>query len=60
MEIPKTYEPKEVEGRWYPEWEANNYFAPETQTTADAPVFTMVIPPPNVTGFLHMGHALNH
>lgn len=60
MEIPKTYEPKEVEGRWYPEWETNHYFAPETQPNADAPVFTMVIPPPNVTGFLHMGHALNH
>ncbi len=60
MEIPKQYEPKEVEARWYPEWESHNYFAPETQTDADAPVFTMVIPPPNVTGFLHMGHALNH
>ncbi len=60
MEIPKQYEPKEVEGRWYPEWETNRYFAPETQTDPNAPVFTMVIPPPNVTGFLHMGHALNH
>ncbi|MBL8204874.1 MAG: valine--tRNA ligase [Blastocatellia bacterium] len=60
MEIPKQYEPKEVEGRWYPEWEASQYFAPETQTNADASVFTMVIPPPNVTGYLHMGHALNH
>ena len=60
MEIPKQYEPKEVEARWYPEWEQNNYFAPEKQTNPDAPVFTMVIPPPNVTGYLHMGHALNH
>ncbi len=60
MEIPKLYEPKEVEGRWYPEWEANQYFAPDTQKNPDAPVFTMVIPPPNVTGYLHMGHALNH
>ena len=60
MEIPKQYEPKEVEGRWYPEWEANQYFAPENQTNPEAPVFTMVIPPPNVTGYLHMGHALNH
>ena len=60
MEIPKQYEPKDVEGRWYPIWESRNYFAPEQQEDTDAPVFTMVIPPPNVTGFLHMGHALNH
>jgi valyl-tRNA synthetase len=60
MEIPKAYEPKEVEGRWYPFWERNNYFAPETQADPRAPVFSMVIPPPNVTGYLHMGHALNH
>ena len=60
MEIPKAYEPKDVEGRWYPFWEQNNFFAPEKQTDARAPVFTMVIPPPNVTGYLHMGHALNH
>ncbi len=60
MKIPKQYEPKEVEARWYPEWEANQYFTPEKQTNPEAPVFTMVIPPPNVTGYLHMGHALNH
>lgn len=60
MEIPKTYEPKDVEGRWYPFWEKNSYFCPEQQTDRNAPVFTMVIPPPNVTGYLHMGHALNH
>jgi valyl-tRNA synthetase len=60
MEIPKTYEPKDVERRWYPFWESHNFFAPETQSDPNAPVFTMVIPPPNVTGSLHMGHALNH
>jgi valyl-tRNA synthetase len=60
MEIPKQYEPKEVEGRWYPEWEQAGYFNPDNTKTSDAPVFTMVIPPPNVTGYLHMGHALNH
>jgi valyl-tRNA synthetase len=60
MDIPKAYEPKEVEGRWYPFWERNNYFAPETQAEENAPIFSMVIPPPNVTGYLHMGHALNH
>ncbi len=60
MEIPKQYEPKDAEGRWYPFWEENKFFTPETQTDSSAPTFTMVIPPPNVTGFLHMGHALNH
>lgn len=60
MDIPKTYEPKEVEERWYPFWERNGYFSPESNGNPRAPVFTMVIPPPNVTGYLHMGHALNH
>jgi len=60
MEIPKVYDPKEVEGRWYPFWERLRYFTPETNTDPKAPVFSMVIPPPNVTGNLHMGHALNH
>ncbi|MBX3276929.1 MAG: valine--tRNA ligase [Acidobacteria bacterium] len=60
MEIPKTYEPKEVEQRWYPIWEERGYFRPESNTDPDAPVFSMAIPPPNVTGYLHMGHALNH
>jgi valyl-tRNA synthetase len=60
MEIPKAYEPKECEGRWYPFWEQHRYFTPETNTDPKAPVYSMVIPPPNVTGYLHMGHALNH
>ena len=60
MEIPKTYEPKEVEGRWYPFWESRGFFAPETNPNPKAKIFSMVIPPPNVTGSLHMGHALNH
>jgi valyl-tRNA synthetase len=60
MEIPKTYEPKEVEERWYPFWESRQFFSPEQNHDPDAPVFSMVIPPPNVTGYLHMGHALNH
>jgi valyl-tRNA synthetase len=61
MEIAKRYEPKEVEGRWYPFWERERFFAPETVSRAsNAPIFSMVIPPPNVTGSLHMGHALNH
>jgi valyl-tRNA synthetase len=60
MEIPKAYDPKEVEGRWYPIWEIRHYFTPEANTDPKARVFSMVIPPPNVTGYLHMGHALNH
>jgi valyl-tRNA synthetase len=60
MEIPKAYDPKEVESRWYPIWESRHYFTPETITNPRARVFSMVIPPPNVTGELHMGHALNH
>jgi valyl-tRNA synthetase len=60
MEIPKAYDPKEVEGRWYPIWEIRHYFTPEANTDPKARIFSMVIPPPNVTGYLHMGHALNH
>jgi valyl-tRNA synthetase len=60
MEIPKAYDPKEVEGRWYPIWESRHYFTPEANADPTARVFSMVIPPPNVTGYLHMGHALNH
>ncbi|MCX5777357.1 MAG: valine--tRNA ligase [Candidatus Firestonebacteria bacterium] len=58
-ELSKRYEPKEVEKKWYDIWLARNYF------TADAaddkkPPFSIVIPPPNVTGALHVGHALNN
>lgn len=60
MEIPKAYEPKEVEGRWYPFWEQGGFFSPESNSDPKAKTFSMVIPPPNVTGYLHMGHALNH
>ena len=60
MDIPKSYDPKDVEKRWYPFWESHRFFAPETNADPNAPVFSMVIPPPNVTGYLHMGHALNH
>ncbi|OGF56438.1 MAG: valine--tRNA ligase [Candidatus Firestonebacteria bacterium RIFOXYC2_FULL_39_67] len=57
-ELSKRYEPKEVEAKWCNLWLSKNYF------TADAsddkkPQFSLVIPPPNVTGALHMGHALN-
>jgi valyl-tRNA synthetase len=60
MEIPKTYDPKLAEQRHYARWEEQNFFAPEINRNPDAPVFSISIPPPNVTGSLHMGHALQH
>jgi valyl-tRNA synthetase len=60
MEIPKQYDPKQAEQHHYERWERNGYFAPETNNDPNAPVYTIVIPPPNVTGSLHMGHALQH
>jgi len=60
MEIPKTYDPKQAEQHHYPRWEAQGYFAPEINRDRYAPPFSIVIPPPNVTGSLHMGHALQH
>src|ERR1041385_347523 len=59
-EIPKTYNPAEAEASHYARWEERGYFAPEINKDPNAPVFTIVIPPPNVTGSLHLGHALQH
>ena len=56
-QINKTYNPKEVEDRLYNRWVENGYFTPEADSTKEP--FTIVIPPPNVTGQLHMGHALD-
>ena len=56
-ELPKIYEPQAVEERIYKMWEENGYFKP--QGKADAKPFTIVMPPPNVTGQLHMGHAMD-
>ena len=60
MDIPKQYDPKEAEQHHYEWWERNGFFAPEINKDPQAPVFSIVIPPPNVTGSLHMGHALQH
>jgi valyl-tRNA synthetase len=60
MDIPKQYDPKQAELHHYERWEKAGYFAPEINNDPSAPVFTIVIPPPNVTGSLHMGHALQH
>ena len=56
-ELPKIYEPQAVEERIYKMWEENGYFKP--QGKPDAKPFTIVMPPPNVTGQLHMGHAMD-
>ncbi len=56
--IDKSYEPHEVENRWYDFWEKNQLFAADEKNDTDKP-YSIVIPPPNVTGVLHMGHALN-
>ncbi|MBU4204571.1 valine--tRNA ligase, partial [Patescibacteria group bacterium] len=56
---PKTYEPKEVEGKIYKLWEESGFFNPDKLPKTHKKPFTIVIPPPNVTGELHMGHALN-
>ncbi|HUE81666.1 MAG TPA: valine--tRNA ligase [Pyrinomonadaceae bacterium] len=60
MELSKTYDPKQAEQHHYERWEHQGYFAPEINRDPKAPVFSIVIPPPNVTGSLHMGHALQH
>ncbi len=56
MEISKTYSPQDIEKKWYQDWEKKGYFAPRGEGKA----FTILIPPPNVTGILHMGHVLNN
>ncbi|MBN2401354.1 MAG: valine--tRNA ligase [Spirochaetes bacterium] len=58
MELPSSYEPREVEKKWYSIWESENLFhADENEEKAP---YSIVIPPPNVTGILHIGHALNN
>ncbi|GAB4240310.1 MAG: valine--tRNA ligase [Acidobacteriota bacterium] len=57
MELPKAYEPKGTEERIYAWWEAQGFFTADVESSK--PPFSMVLPPPNVTGSLHMGHALN-
>jgi valyl-tRNA synthetase len=56
--LDKTYDPKEIEARLYPEWEQGGAFKAHPESTK--PPYCIVIPPPNVTGSLHMGHALDN
>src|SRR5215471_18491291 len=60
MTMEKTYQPTEVEGRIYAAWEAAGAFRAGRPERRDAKPYSIVIPPPNVTGSLHMGHALNN
>ncbi len=55
MELAKSFEPKDIERRWYPIWEARGYF--EVEDDGQHPAYCIQLPPPNVTGTLHMGHA---
>ncbi|WP_448376031.1 valine--tRNA ligase [Fervidobacterium sp.] len=55
MEIGTRYEPKDMEMKWYKKWLENGYFTPK----GSGPKYSIVIPPPNITGRIHMGHALN-
>ncbi|MEE9603117.1 MAG: class I tRNA ligase family protein, partial [Thermoguttaceae bacterium] len=57
-ELPKQYDHAAAQGRWYPFWEKNGYFHSEPDHSKTP--YTIVIPPPNVTGALHLGHALNN
>ena len=56
--LERAYDPKDIEKTWYDFWHRKGYFRPEFR--AKGPAYTVTIPPPNVTGELHMGHALQH
>ena len=55
MELAKSFEPQAIEAHWYPKWEQAGYFRASTDN--DKPAYCIMLPPPNVTGTLHMGHA---
>ena len=57
-EMPKAYEPADIENKWYPLWEQRGYFHGEPNP--EKKPYSIVIPPPNVTGILHLGHVLNN
>lgn len=57
MELPAKYDPQKIENKWYKYWMEHNYFHSEVN---EKEAYTIVIPPPNVTGILHMGHMLNN
>ena len=57
MELPKNFDHSAAEQKWYQHWLTKNYFHSEPDSREP---YTVVIPPPNVTGVLHMGHCLNN
>jgi valyl-tRNA synthetase len=58
--LEKTYDPAKSEDKWYDYWLENNYFAPREEIEDEKGTFSIVMPPPNITGQLHMGHALDN
>ncbi len=62
MDIPKTYDPKKVEEKWYKFWEERGYFgaSPEPVLRGEKKKFVVMMPPPNVTGIIHMGHVIDN
>jgi len=58
MELDKSFDPKRIEDRWYSIWESAGYFKPTL--TENSSAYCIMLPPPNVTGTLHMGHAFQH
>ena len=58
-DINKAYDPKEIEDKIYKIWEKSGYFNPDNLPKGRKEKYSIVIPPPNITGSLHMGHALN-
>ncbi|WP_026416233.1 valine--tRNA ligase [Actinomadura oligospora] len=60
VDLPTQYQPANVEGRLYERWVSAGYFTADPARNPAAPAYSIVIPPPNVTGSLHMGHALDH
>ncbi|MFA5117194.1 MAG: class I tRNA ligase family protein, partial [Candidatus Omnitrophota bacterium] len=58
IEISSRYNPRETEDKWYKYWEEHKFFRGKANPAKEP--FSIVIPPPNVTGILHMGHALNN
>jgi valyl-tRNA synthetase len=62
MELEKSFNPRAIESPWYSVWEAAGYFKPVPRGSAaeTAPAYCIMLPPPNVTGTLHMGHAFQH
>ncbi|WP_067477368.1 valine--tRNA ligase [Actinomadura hibisca] len=60
VDLPTQYQPADVEGRLYERWVSAGYFSADPGRDPGRPAYSIVIPPPNVTGSLHMGHALDH